>query len=70
MVSKPEKAAEAILRAGPGGKAERYVPRGYWVTAMLRIVAPALIRRVLSGSSAQRLTTKTGADAADRSASS
>ena len=27
LVSKPERVAEAILDAGPGGKAERYVPR-------------------------------------------
>ena len=29
VVSKPEKVAEAIVEAGPGGKAERYVPRPY-----------------------------------------
>ena len=28
-VSTPEKAAEAVYEAGPGGKAERYVPRPY-----------------------------------------
>ena len=46
VVSSPEKVAEAIVDAGPGGAAERYVPRAYWVAAMLRIVAPRLVRRV------------------------
>ena len=45
IVSTPEKVAEAILAVGPGGKAERYVPRPYWVLATLRMLAPALIRR-------------------------
>ena len=45
IVSTPEKVAEAILAVGPGGKAERYVPRPYWVIAALRTLAPALIRR-------------------------
>ena len=49
MVSTPEKVAEAILDAGPGGKAERYVPRPYAIAAALRIVAPRLTRRMLSG---------------------
>jgi short-subunit dehydrogenase len=46
IVSTPEKVAGAILDAGPGGRAERYVPRPYWVLAMLRIVAPRLVRGV------------------------
>ena len=41
IVSKPETVAEAILDAGPGGRAERYVPRYYWIPAALRIMAPA-----------------------------
>ena len=45
IVSTPEKVAEAILDAGPGGKPERYVPRPYWVIAALRALAPGLIRR-------------------------
>jgi short-subunit dehydrogenase len=45
IVSTPDKVAKAILQAGPGGKAERYVPRPYWVIAALRTLAPALIRR-------------------------
>ena len=52
IVSKPEKVAEAIYEAGPGGKAERYVPRPYALAAILRMVAPGLVRRVLSGGAA------------------
>jgi short-subunit dehydrogenase len=62
IVSKPEKVAEAIFEAGPGGKAERYVPRPYALAAVLRILAPSLVRRVLSGGAASSLTTSTGAD--------
>jgi short-subunit dehydrogenase len=60
IVSTPEVAAEAIYEAGPGGKAERYVPRPYYVASFLRLVAPRLTRRVLRGKGASRLTTKTG----------
>lgn len=63
MVSTPEKAAEAIYQAGLGGKAERYVPRPYELIAVLKAVAPGLVRRVLSGGAAGVMTTKTGADA-------
>jgi len=51
IVSTPEKVADAIWDAGPGGRAERYVPRVYGLAAALRIVAPSLTRRVLGGSS-------------------
>ncbi|MEA2195018.1 MAG: uncharacterized protein QOG42_1452, partial [Solirubrobacteraceae bacterium] len=44
-----DKVAEAILDAGPGGRAERYVPRVYWLGAAARIVLPSLTRRVLRG---------------------
>lgn len=47
IVSKPERVAEAILDAGPGGRAERYVPRAYWAAAALRIAAPGLVRRAM-----------------------
>ena len=40
IVSTPEKVADAIVAVGPGGKAERYVPRPYWVIAALRTLAP------------------------------
>ena len=65
IVSKPEKVAEAIFEAGPGGKAERYVPRGYALAAVARILAPSLVRRVLAGGAAGSLTTSTGAEAAE-----
>ena len=45
IVSTPEKAAEAIMDAGPGGKAERYVPRAYGLIAVVRATLPAVLRR-------------------------
>jgi short-subunit dehydrogenase len=48
MVSTPDRVAEAILEAGPGGRAERYVPRPYWLAAATRILAPRLVRRALA----------------------
>jgi short-subunit dehydrogenase len=45
LVTTPERVAEAIMDAGPGGKPERYVPRYYWIAAALRVLAPGLIRR-------------------------
>jgi len=65
IVSKPESVAEAIYEAGPGGKAERYVPRPYALAAVLRIVAPSLVRRVLTAGAAANLTTRTGEEADD-----
>jgi uncharacterized protein len=66
IVSEPERAAEAIFEAGIGRRAERYVPRPYGVAAALRVIAPALVRRVLGGGAAAVMTTSTGADAAER----
>jgi len=63
LVSKPEVVAEAIHEAGPGGKPERYVPRFYALAAVARILAPRLVRRVLTSGSASDLTTKTAAEA-------
>ena len=60
IVSKPAKVAEAIYECGPGGKAERYVPRPYALAAHARILFPAVTRRVLSGGAASSLTTSTG----------
>ena len=57
IVSTPEKVAEAILDAGPGGRAERYVPRVYWLGAVARILLPALTRRVLRGGKLTPATT-------------
>ena len=63
MVSTPEKVADAIIEAGPGGKAERYAPRPYALAAAARILLPALTRRVLGGSGASSLATSTSVDA-------
>ena len=62
VVSEPEKVAEAIFECGPGGKAERYVPRPYALAAVARILMPRLTRRVLTGGSASSLTTSTAGD--------
>jgi len=48
IVSTPNVVAEAIFEVGPGGKAERYVPRYYFIPAALRLLAPALVRRALA----------------------
>jgi len=62
IVSKPEKVAEAIYECGPGGRAERYVPRPYALAAIARILLPSLTRRVLTGGAASDLTTTTGSE--------
>jgi short-subunit dehydrogenase len=49
LVTTPERVADAILDAGPGGKPERYVPRFYWLAAAGRVLAPGLIRRATAG---------------------
>jgi short-subunit dehydrogenase len=49
LVASPELVAEAIVEAGPGGRAERFVPRFYAVPALLRAIAPSLIRRATAG---------------------
>jgi short-subunit dehydrogenase len=46
VVSKPSKVADAIVDAGPGGRAERIVPRGYALFPALRILTPRLVRRL------------------------
>ena len=63
MVSKPELVAEAIVDVGMRGKAERYVPRAYALAGIARVLAPRLVRRVLSGGTANSLTTSTGSEA-------
>jgi uncharacterized protein len=45
LVGKPEAVAGAIVAAGPGGRAERIVPRFYAVVPALRVLAPWLVRR-------------------------
>jgi len=62
IVSTPDKVSEAIFEAGPGGKAERYVPRAYWLAAAARILLPRAVRRATGSGQAQRLATRTGSD--------
>ena len=57
LVGKTETVAEAILDAGPGGRAERYAPRPYGVIAAARMVVPSVVRRAVAGGA---FTTKTG----------
>jgi short-subunit dehydrogenase len=64
MVSTPEKAAQAIFEAGIDRRPERWVPRPYAIFGVLRVIAPGLARMLLGGSSAEVMTTATGADAA------
>ncbi|HEX4627799.1 MAG TPA: SDR family NAD(P)-dependent oxidoreductase [Gemmatimonadales bacterium] len=66
IVSTPERAAEAIHEAGIGRRPERYVPRAYALAAVLRILTPGLVRRVIGGGAASVMTTTTGADMAER----
>lgn len=69
IVSTPEQAAEAIYQAGVERRPERYVPRPYWLAGALRILAPALTRRVLGSGGAAVMTTTTGPDLAARNGS-
>jgi short-subunit dehydrogenase len=57
MVSEAPPVAEAIVEAGPGGRAERYVPRAYWLAAASRILLPGVVRRAVAGGA---FTTATG----------
>jgi len=59
MLGTPEQAADAIVQAGLGRRAERYVPRFYAVLAALRTVAPGLVRKVLASKRADVLATAT-----------
>jgi short-subunit dehydrogenase len=59
VVSKPEAVAEAIVEASLGGKAERYVPRAYWLAAAARVLVPRVVRRALTGSSVAAPATRT-----------
>jgi len=62
LVSTPERGAQAIVDAGLGGKAERYVPRPYALAAVARVLVPRLTRRATGGKTAARMTTKTVGD--------
>ena len=59
MLGTPQEAAEAIVDAGLGRRAERYVPRFYGGLAALRTFAPALLRRAMASGRADMLATKT-----------
>jgi short-subunit dehydrogenase len=45
IVGKPSSVADAIVDAGPGGRPERIVPRGYALFPALRVLAPWIVRR-------------------------
>ncbi len=64
IVSRPEKVAEAIIQAGPGGKPERIVPRYYGIAVIAKAIAPWLVRRLTGGGGAMTPTTRP--DAEDR----
>jgi uncharacterized protein len=49
VVSTPEKVANAIVAAGPGGRREVYVPRFYGLVPKLRHLVPRLTRHTLGG---------------------
>jgi uncharacterized protein len=49
LVGRPEQVAKAIVRAGPGGRHEVYVPRFYGFVPRARHLAPRLTRRALGG---------------------
>jgi short-subunit dehydrogenase len=67
MVSTPDRVAEAIVEVGLGRRAERYVPRPYYLAAAARLLLPGLVRRMLTRGSAAILTTTTGAEQAAQS---
>lgn len=48
IVSTPDKVADAIVDCADG-RAERYVPRAYWLAAAVRVLAPRVIARANSG---------------------
>lgn len=70
LVSTPEKGAAAIVDAGLGRRAERYVPRPYALAAIIKVALPTVARFILSGGPAKVMVTRTGADAADARAAS
>lgn len=59
IVSRPDVVAEAIVDCAINGKPERYAPRGYWIAAAARILAPGLVRRATAG---ETFTPASGAD--------
>ena len=61
MVSDADAAADAIVDAGLGGHAERYVPRPYALAAAARVLFPSLLRRAQQTGAGAAMTTRTGA---------
>jgi short-subunit dehydrogenase len=59
MVSDVDAAADAVVDAGVRGRAERDVPRPYALAAAARVLAPALLRRLQSGTAGALMTTRT-----------
>lgn len=64
LVSRPERVADAVVEAGLNGRAERYVPRPYWLAAAARVLAPRLVRRATGGGGAMTPATAPGARSA------
>jgi short-subunit dehydrogenase len=62
IVSRPQTVAEAIVECGLHGRFERYAPRGYWLAAAARMIAPGLVRRAVSTGT---MTPATGSDSQD-----
>jgi uncharacterized protein len=62
IVSTPNRVADAIVEVGLRGRAERYVPRPYYLAAVARLLLPGLVRRSLTRGGAAVLTTTTGAE--------
>ena len=59
IVSTPDTVAETIVDCAFNGTPERYAPRGYWIAAAARILAPGLVRRATAG---ETFTPASGAD--------
>jgi uncharacterized protein len=68
LVSDAAKAADAIADVALHGRAERYVPRPWAVLAVARVLVPGLLRRLQASGTGALMTTRTGADATDESA--
>ncbi len=64
-VSTPEKGAQAVFATGVERRPERYVPRPYGLAAVARVLLPRLTRRVMGGSGAAAMTTRTAGMDAD-----
>jgi short-subunit dehydrogenase len=62
LVSTPERGAQAIVDAGLGRKAERYVPRPYALVAVARVLMPRVVRLATGGKAGSRFVTRTGSD--------